>query len=91
MSEYLRKRAEWEVNDCNNAMRKQELEKLYKSQLESGAKVEELTQGMNATDQKIMEQINADVIEEKRDGDLFLKGFNSANPSNGYNARTIKE
>lgn len=91
MSEYLRKRAEWEVNDCNNALRKQELEKLYKSQLESGAKVEELSKGMTTEDQKIMESINADVIEEKEQGDLFLKGFNSANPSNGYNARTIKE
>lgn len=91
MNDYLRKRQEFEINKCNNAMRKQELEKLYKSQLESGAKVEELSKGMTTEDQKIMESINADVIEEKEQGDLFLKGFNTANPSNAYNAQISKE
>jgi len=46
---------------------------------------------MTTEDQKIMESINADVIEEKEQGDLFLKGFKTANPSNAYNAQISKE
>lgn len=79
------------IAETDLKLRKAQFEKQFKQQIEQNANFEELTSGMNASDLKIMESIKADVQEEKRLGDAFAQAFQSANPTNCYNAGITKK